>query len=246
MFERIVNPLEFYTIMMWLFVFIITVLMLSLCYVYLSMRRAMERESENREFSTMAIIGMEAERRRVSRELHDTVLPLLPDSEVSDLIRSICTELMPPDFARLSLKDSLAVLCMHFTQKTGIECPWIIEEELDFSPFSAEDQLHLYRMVQESFTNIEKHSGAERASLAVRRSDRTSPANILICVSDEGQGLQSKPGLRSMPGLNANAAEKTGLGIKSMRQRAAILGAKLDFISESGNGLMVRIELPYA
>ena len=35
-----------------------------------------------------------------------------------------------------------------------------------------------------------------------------------------------------------------GLGIKSIRQRAAIIGAKLDFVSESGNGLMVRIEIP--
>ena len=244
--ERIVNPLEFYTIMIWLFVFFITVLMLSLCYVFLAMRRALERESENREFSALVIDGLEAERRRVSRELHDTVLPLLRNSEASDLIRTICTEMMPPDFDRLSLKDSLANLCVQFTQRTGIECPWVIEEELDFSSIGAEDQLHLYRMVQESFTNIEKHSGANRASLVARRSDHTSPANILVCVSDEGRGLQSKRGIQNMPGLNITAIEKPGLGIKSMRQRAVILGAKLDFISESGNGLMVRIELPNA
>ena len=229
MFERIVNPVEFYITMIWLFVFLITVLMLSLCYVFLAMRRSMERESENREFSTLAINGLEAERRRVSRELHDSVLPLLGNSEVSDLIRSICTELMPPDFTRLSLKDSFADLCMQFTQKTGIECPWIIEEEMDFSPFSAEDQLHLYRMVQESFTNIEKHSGAEHASLVVRYSVHTLPGNILICVSDDGVGTSTML--------------KQGLGMRSMRQRAEIVGAKLDFISESGNGLMVRIEL---
>jgi two-component system NarL family sensor kinase len=91
-------------------------------------------------------------------------------------------------------------------------------------------------MVQEAFTNIEKHSKAGRAALVVRHSDES----ILICVSDDGQGLQSKPGLRSKTGLSAGA----GLGIKSMRQRADILGAKLDFVSESGNGLMVRIESP--
>ena len=221
-----------YLRLIWLFAGIITVLMLSLCYVFLAMRRALERETTSLEFSILAIEGLEAERRRVSRELHDTVLPLVRDSEVSGLIRSICTELMPPDFARLSLKDSLAGLCMQFAKKTGIECPWSIEEELDFSLFSAEEQLHLYRMVQESFTNIEKHSGTGRASLVVRRSVCTSPDTVLFCVSDEGKGL------------TGSTASKTGLGMKSMRQRAAILGAKLDFISESGNGLMVRIELP--
>ena len=219
-----------YIRLLWLFVLIITVLMLSLCYVFLSRRRALEKEAQSREFSHLAIEGLEAERRRVSRELHDTVLPLVRDPEVSGLIRSICTELMPPDFTRLSLKDSLAGLCMQFTQRTGIECVFSLEDELDFSPFSAENQLHLYRIVQESLTNIEKHSGSGKAALVARRCVRGTSDTILICVSDEGKGL-------------AEAAPRSGLGMRSMRQRAAILGAKLDFISESGNGLMVRIEL---
>ena len=227
-----------YITLMWLFVFVITVLMLSLCYVFLSMRRAMEREAQSLEFSHLIIEGLEKERRRVSRELHDTVLPLVRDREVSNLIRSICREFQPPDFSRISFKDSLVDLSVQFTQKTGIECVYFIENELDFTRVSSENQLHLYRMVQEALTNIEKHSGSRRASLAVRRSVRASPGtpagNILICVSDEGTGLRSKPG----------APVDESLGMKNMRQRAAILGAKLDFISESGNGLMVRIEIP--
>ena len=215
--------------LLWLFVFLITVLMLSLCYVFLAMRRARERETESREFSNLAIEGLETERRRVSRELHDTVLPLVQDQAVSALIRSICTELVPPDFSRLSLTDSLADLCMQFTKRTGIDCPLSIEENLDFSLFSPENQLHLYRMVQESLTNIGKHSGARKASLVARRFTKGSSENILICVSDDGKGLKTKVG--------------EGLGMRSMRQRAAILGARLDFKSENGNGLMVRIEL---
>jgi two-component system NarL family sensor kinase len=101
-------------------------------------------------------------------------------------------------------------------------------------------------MVQESFTNIEKHSGAGRAALVVRR----SAENILICVSDDGHGLRSKTRLQSKTRLHdtpltaGGVPTGAGLGIRSMRQRAAILGARLDFISESGNGLMVRIEIP--
>ena len=218
------------------FVLVITILMLLLCYLYLAMRRARERESKSRNFSYLAIEGLETERQRISRELHDTVLPLVQDNEVSGLIRSICTELASPDFSRLSFKDSLSDLCAQFTGRTGIECACSIEETLDFSPIRAENQLHLYRMVQESLTNIEKHSGAGKASLVARRYARGSSENILICISDDGAGIRSMPGMHGTPG-------RTGLGMKSMEQRAAIMGAKLDFISESGNGLMVRIEL---
>ena len=223
--------IEVYIRLVWLFVLIISFLMLLLCYLYFAMRRAQEREAQNFTFSHLAIEGLETERRRVSRELHDSVLPLVQDPALSGMIRSICMELMPPDFTRLSLKDSLAGLCAQFSRRSGIECACSIEEPLDFSPFSAESQLHLYRVVQESLTNIEKHSGSGRASLVVRSWRRGSSSGILVCVSDEGAGLRDR----------GEAGE--GLGMRGMRQRAAILGAKIDFVSESGNGLMVRIEL---
>ena len=225
-----------YIQLVWLFTLIISMLILCLFYLYLSKRRALEREQLNREFSQLAIEGHEIERRRISRELHDTVLPLVRDSVVSDIIRTICINLMPPDFSRLSLIDSLALLCIQFSQRTNIELNCSIEDDLDFSHLSAENQLHLYRMVQESLTNIEKHSGASRASLVARRCLQNPMLNILICISDEGVGLASVN--QDVPGSSGE-----GLGIRSIRQRAAIIGAKLDFISESGNGLMVRIEI---
>jgi signal transduction histidine kinase len=230
--ESAVLPgLETYISLIWLLVFVITVLVLLLCYLHLSMRRAEKREAQSLAFSHLAIEGLETERRRVSRELHDVVLPLVKDQAVSGLIRSICTELMPPDFTRRSLNDSLADLCVQFTKRTGIECACAVEENLDFTSLTPGNRLHLYRMVQESFTNIEKHSKAGRASFVARRN---SSGNILICVSDDGRGLCGKQG----------ADTAMGLGMKNMRQRAAILGATLKFISESGNGLMVRIEVP--
>jgi two-component system NarL family sensor kinase len=229
------DELAMYINLVWLFVFFITVLMLFLCYLFLAMRRAEKRESQSFAFSSLAIEGLETERRRVSRELHDTVLPLVRDARVSGLIRSICMELMPPDFTRLSLNDSLADLCVQFTRRAGIECACSIDDGMTFAVFRPEHQLHIYRIVQESFTNIEKHSKASRAALVIRR----LPEHILICVSDDGAGL-------SAGSRKADILAGAGLGIRSMRQRAAVLGAKLEFISESGNGLMVRIEIPLA
>ncbi|MCL2759694.1 MAG: histidine kinase [Treponema sp.] len=230
-------PFEFviYFRLMWLFVIIITLLMLFLCYLYFAKQRAQRQESQSIAFSHLMIEGMETERRRISRELHDIILPHVNGMPVSDQIRSICMDLMPPDFSRLSFKDLLADICNKFSKRTGIECAYFINNDISFTAVSAENKLHLYRIVQESFTNIEKHSKAQKALLVARRvsneakTEDQSSDNILICISDEGTGLLS---------------EEEGLGMKSIRQRAAIICAKVDFISESSNGLMVRIEIP--
>jgi signal transduction histidine kinase len=200
--------------------------MVLLCYLYLSIRKARQQEQLSLEFSDLVIEGLETERRRISRELHDAILPQLYGRAVSAQIRSICIDLMPPDFSCLSLKDALAQACVKFSARTGIRCACSIENELDFSKINAENQLHIYRMVQECFNNIEKHSKAASASLSAKR----FLENILICVSDDGVGLAVDKG--------------EGLGIRSIRQRATITGSKIDFISEAENGLMVRIELP--
>ncbi|MDR0476190.1 MAG: histidine kinase [Treponema sp.] len=215
-----------YIRLVWLFAVIITVLMLLLCYLYLAMRKAIEKESKSLAFSNLAIEGMETERRRVSRELHDVVLPQVRGMEVYDTIREICIELMPPDFSRLSLKDSFVDLCNKFIRHSGTQCAIYIDTELDFTPMGVENQLHLYRIVQEALTNIEKHAKTEKAVLTARRGAGES---ILICVSNDS-ALPVSPG--------------TGLGMRSMEQRAVIIGARLDFISETGNGFMVRIEIP--
>jgi two-component system NarL family sensor kinase len=232
-----------YIRLVWLFVIIITVLMLLLCYLYLAKRKALERESTSFEFSNLIIEGVETERRRVSRELHDNVLSKVRGTEIYNTVREICVELMPPDFSRFSLNDALVDMGDKFTKRTGIECVISVDKELDFTPFSEENRLHLYRMVQEALTNIEKHAKASKAFLIARRG---GSENIIICVSDEGQGLQSKQDLQSKQGLQSKqeGTAETGLGMRSMRQRAAIIGAQLDFISVSGNGLLVQIEIP--
>jgi two-component system NarL family sensor kinase len=215
-----------YIRLVWLFAVIITALLLLLCYLYLAMRRAIKEETKNLAFSNLAIKGMETERRRVSSELHDIVLPQVQGMEVYDNIREIYMELMPPDFSRLSLKDALVDLCNKFIKRSGMECAISIDTELDFTALSADNQLHLYRIVQEAFTNIEKHSKAGKAILIVRRGAEDS---ILICVSNGSDDLSDSP----------------GLGMRIMEQRAAIIGARLDFVSETGNGFMVRIEIPH-
>jgi hypothetical protein len=72
--------IELYIRPAWLFAGIITVLMLCLCYLYISMRRTEERGAQSLVFSHLAIKGLEMERWCVFRELHGTVLPLVKDA----------------------------------------------------------------------------------------------------------------------------------------------------------------------
>jgi signal transduction histidine kinase len=242
------SEIGIYIRMVWLFVIVITFLILLICYLHLSMRRSLEREALSLEFSYQAIEGMETERRRISLELHDTVLPQVQGQAVSDTIRTICLELMPPDFSRLSLKDCLADLCRKFTIKTGRMCVCSIDEKLKLSAVSADNQLNLYRIVQELLTNIKKHSKAKQAAVVVRPLIRGTTENILVCVSDDGIGIPEGilEGNGTADGAANGTANGIGLGLKGIRQRAAMLKAQLDFISDTGNGLMVRIELPAA
>jgi len=224
----VLGGIESYIRLVWFFTLFTTVLTLLMSYLYLSIRKTREQEQLNREFSCLVIEGLETERRRISRELHDTILPQVRDIYLSNQIREICTNLMPPDFSCLALKDAIAQLSVNFSSRSGIKCVCCIDEKIDFSPLCPENQLHVYRIVQESFNNIEKHSHAKNASVIIRPDQQGANESVTICVCDDGDGI--KPGR-----FHEN------LGMKSIRQRASILNAKVDFLSEIENGLMVKI-----
>ncbi|WP_081503643.1 sensor histidine kinase [Treponema primitia] len=273
--ESALLPSEFdsYFRLLWLLVFFISLLMVFLGYIYLAMRKARERESQSAAFSSLALEAQETERRRIAAELHDTVLPDLRDTPAAARIREICSRLIPPDLGRFSLKDSLISLCDTFVKRTGIECIVEIEESLDFSGLNGEHRLHLYRIAQEALNNIAKHSQAKQAVLVARQGAR-EPVGVfgkgrplLFSISDDGKGLQSRPGLRNLQRSSPRNLQRSsprnlqrssprsrsgqqtegagdGFGMRTMRQRAAILGAQIDFISVEGGGLMVCLKVP--
>lgn len=227
--QSLLGELDAWFSLVWLFVVFIALLMLLLCYLYLAKRKAQKREWRSLTFSREALAGQEAERRRIFRELHDTVLPELQGLAVSSRIRDICAELLPPGFERLALKDAIAGLCSRFSRRTGIECGVGIAEDIDFGRLPVEHHLHLYRIVQEALTNIEKHSGAKTAAVSARMEQTPAGHSILISVSDDGAGMAKEA--------------SAGFGMNTMRQRAAIIGACLRFSGGEGDGLMVYIEI---
>jgi two-component system NarL family sensor kinase len=221
----------------WLFItllLIITVMMVFLCYAYVLLGKARGGEEDLRESLRIFMQGQEAERKRIALDLHDSALQDLRRIDgaaaVSEKIRSLCMELLPPDFDTLSFSDSIKVLCESFEKRTGITCVLNIDAPLTTAPLKSTMLLHCYRMIEEALNNVEKHARARTVIVVARNTERDSLPHLLICVSDDGRGLDPET--------------PPGFGMRSMRERANMLGALLDFQSESGAGLMVRIEAP--
>jgi two-component system NarL family sensor kinase len=216
----------------WAFSFLVVVVPVLLVLLYLRIRRAEKREIETLVISEEAIAVQEAERLRIYMELHDDILPSLTDRAVAARLREICAGLMPPDFSRLPLSDLLISLCTGFARKTGIACDYDVRTDIDASLLDAGCRLHVYRIAQEAFNNITKHSGASRATFTADCRNGEDGPSVLLYISDEGVGLTPE------------SAGSRGMGMSAMRQRAAIIGARLDFIDQKGGGSVVRLEIP--
>jgi signal transduction histidine kinase len=102
-----------------------------------------------------------------------------------------------------------------------------ISGEADY--LSSEKELILFRMVQESFANIIKHSGAEHISL---RLDYT-PDHLTIRVEDNGKGFS----------IN-EIADKQGSGLRNIKARVELMGGEMQVKSELGNGVVVQVRVP--
>ena len=267
-----VTPFEYryFIIFFWIFVLVITILMLFLCYLYLAKRRSLEREYESLIFSHAFLLAQEKERERISRELHDTIAqdlrclslgmekisrtenPVerekLCDEAVASQsglirrVREICDHLIPPDFHFLDLGDAIMRLCLDFGKRSGIDCRTEIMEDPLLRLLSKEQQLQVFRIVQEALTNVEKHAEATEAIVLMRN----GAEGIYIGISDDGKGFaltKETSGSYSWA-YQFSASEPGRLGIWSMNKRAEILGGSLAIKSERGEGTLVCLEIP--
>jgi two-component system sensor histidine kinase UhpB len=209
-------------------------------------------ESERREATGRVLAGQESERLRIAQELHDQVGQELtavllglarlqgraPESlqgglvEVQDAVRAsleevrrIAVELRPEALDDLGLESALAVLCERFEDRSGLEVNPRLDPDLP--ALTPEVELVVYRVAQEALTNVARHSGAGRAELTLARSD----GHLMLSVSDRGRGL-------------ATGAEP-GTGIRGMRERAGLIGARLTIDGGSaGRGCRVKLAVP--
>jgi two-component system sensor histidine kinase UhpB len=206
-------------------------------------------EAERQGSARRALAATEAERLRVARELHDQVGQTLtgvvlaleeihrraPADLQADLaevqeaaragvedVREIARGLRPGALEELGLRSALTTLANSFT---GLRVRHSVVSDLPV--LSPDQDLAVYRVAQESLTNVARHARARTAQLELEEEDGA----VVLRVSDDGCGI---------PDLHATATEG---GVGGMRERALLAGGRLRVRALPERGTEVRLDL---
>jgi PAS domain S-box-containing protein len=203
------------------------------------------------------LAAQEEERGRIARELHDELGQLLTalrleldwvrkrggqaaqeDGQIGlgralELVenaaaelRRICRGLRPPLLDDLGLDPAVQLLVKEFKERTGIGVSLEVNTEAGEAVLP-ELALCVYRILQESLTNVNRHAGASRVSVKLT----CSSSELLLSVSDDGKGFDPEHA-------------GTGSGLAGMRERARLVDATLNIASEQGKGTSVEVRAP--
>ena len=191
-------------------------------------RLARELHDETGQALTSILLGLKAleekaddpASRAATEELRELVVSTLQD------VRRLAVELRPSALDDFGLVAALERLAESFAEQTAIS--------VDFQTALADERLPpdvetaLYRIVQESLTNVVKHARARRVSILLARKEGA----VKAVVEDDGQGF--------------DAAEQTGdgYGLVGMRERLALLGGRLEVESTRDAGTTIAAEVP--
>lgn len=220
-----------------------------------------QAEDRLRHLSVRLMALQDQERRRIARDLHDTTGQTLSAMKMNISMlqemsngRNDCMELLrdlnsltdaalqeirttsyllhPPLLDEAGFASAARWFVDGFARRSGIEVSCTIPEQLDRPP--AECELVLFRILQESLTNVHRHSGASVASVVlVRDAD-----HLTLEVSDNGGGIPKERLARIR-----EAADHTGVGVAGMRERVRELSGELEIRSDC-RGTTVSVRLP--
>lgn len=217
-------------------------------------RTLLDQRENLRIMAKSLVTAQEAERLRISRELHDDLgqaltthmlslrdvqsdltLPveklfermqtLYEQSyEIAVKIRRLAHDLRPPVLDALGLKVAMQTYCSEFTRHTHLPIELEIDPSLPVLPDIY--NITLYRVLQEALNNIAKHAEATQAWVELSMEETT----ILLTVQDNGQGIQN--------------GQSSGIGLSGLQERLTIAGGKLKLKSGTNNGTILTAELP--
>jgi signal transduction histidine kinase len=146
-------------------------------------------------------------------------------------LRTLSYVLHPPMLDHAGLVGALQCLARGFSERSGIQVDTVGVQDIGRLPQDIETAL--FRIVQESLTNVRRHSGSDIASIRLEKES----AEIKLQIADRGHGIPE-------PVANGTA-EKTqlGVGIAGMRQRLIQLGGRLE-IESSTSGTTITVVVP--
>jgi two-component system sensor histidine kinase DegS len=203
------------------------------------------------------IQGQEVERSRLAREIHDgpaqvltnTLLRLQlceqlvaqhPDEALTELarlrgavreglrdVRRFLFNLRPASLSEVGLVTTLRRLVQDTQDQGTLTIGAVLPEQISLSP---DQEMAVFRIIQEALHNIIKHAAATHVDLAFARQ---SEGGWEITIADNGRGFDPEA-----------AATRVGSGLVSMRERAVIIGGTLDLTSRPGYGTKLTLTIP--
>lgn len=206
------------------------------------------------------VTAREEERRRIRRDLHDGVGPILASllqrldtvrllipreperaaGMAADLkgqvkttiadIRRLVYALRPPVLDELGLLSAIREYTADYQGAGNLQVTLTAPETLPHLPAAVE--VAAYRIVLEAFANVVHHSQATKCDITIRLEARQTGSLFCVDIQDNGQGLPEK--------------HHAGVGIVSMRERTAELGGSITIQSSKGNGTLIRACLPFS
>ncbi|MPY89695.1 MAG: hypothetical protein GEU99_17455 [Luteitalea sp.] len=221
-------------------------------------RQLQHAQAAQQAFSAQLIASQEGERKRIAAELHDSLgqsLLVIKNqaaleaeqhrggqasrrfTEIGDLVsltidevRTISWNLRPSHLDQLGLRTALIVMIEKLAAVSGIA----IEHEIDACDdvLPPDDQIIVYRIIQECLNNVVKHARAATATVTIRRDGQA----LEIGVRDNGHGFVSRPSSSTPLGHG-------GFGLTGIAERVRMLGGTHTMTSSPGEGTTVHIRI---
>lgn len=213
---------------------------------------SLDKEKTALEVNSKRILieAQEKDRERISRDLHDGMGALLTtlklrmeksgifgeNPEMKDLLertiaetRSLSRSLMPSVLIDFGLSGALEQLVEDIRISTSVNIQYYNSLKNSDIRFSKDQNLYVYRIVQEALNNAVKHSGCTEISLSITEFED----HLVLFIKDNGSGFKL-----------GEIKEFNGLGLKNIEERTRLLNGKL-FIESTNEGTEIEIEIPY-
>ncbi|MDC8002076.1 sensor histidine kinase [Aequorivita todarodis] len=197
------------------------------------------------KFSQELLISQEGERRRISKDLHDGIgqqllviknkLMASGDDDTKKMVdhtieevRSISRDLHPFQLQELGITKAIEYTINMIDENTTL----FISAEIDNidNIFSKEDEVNIYRIIQESLSNILKHANAEAGKVSVKKFTN----NILISIRDNGVGFD----------FAEKYQDVKSLGLKTLLERTKFLKGQMKVTSKKDTGTVLEFQFP--
>ena len=232
----------------------VTVAVIIVLTLAINMREHKIADNNLKELAHKTVMFQEDEKKHLARELHDGINQLLVSSKCHlellnnkiqdeelrvyldksqhslmtaiDEVRNISHKLRPSALDDIGLEAALSSLLVDFKAHSGVEVETFFSTQT--GKLKSEAATTLYRVVQESLNNIEKHAQAKKVTVVLHQM-----GNMLqLMIRDDGVGFNAQ-----------SVMHKRGIGLRNMRERVEFIGGEFELVAETGFGTEITVLL---